>query len=214
MNNKKTHYYDLSIATIEEIKKQNVRPTLGIHVCCGPCMAFPLEFLSEYFKVVILYSNSNIYPSEEYYRRLEELKRYVEDFNKKNNGDTEIIEFKYDNIEYTKCLAPLKDEPECGKRCLLCYEMRMDQTYKYADENNFDYFTTVMTISRQKSSIVMNEIGEKLSKKYKTKYFYSDFKKKKGAERGQEIVKEYNMYSQQYCGCVYSYNDYLKRINK
>ena len=211
MDRKKTYYYDLSIHTIEEIKKNNVRPTLGIHVCCGPCMAFPLEFLSKYFKVVILFSNSNIYPNEEYFRRLDELKRYVNIFNEKNNGDTEVVEFDYNNEEYNKCLVSLKDEKEGGKRCLKCYEMRMDRTYKYADEKGFDYFTTVMTISRQKSSLIMNQIGERLSKKYQTKYFYSDFKKKKGAERGQEIVKEYNMYSQQYCGCIYSYNEYLTR---
>ena len=90
----------------------------------------------------------------------------------------------------------------------------MDMTYKYADEHNYDYFTTVMTISRQKNSYVLNEIGEKLSHKYKTKYFYSDFKKKQGIDKSIELRKKYNLYNQEYCGCIYSYQKYLEKISK
>ena len=117
----------------------------------------------------------------------------------------ELIEFIYDNDDYNKSLAPYALEKEGGKRCLICYEKRMDLTYRYADEHGYDYFTTVMTISRQKDSFILNDIGEKLSKKYKTKYFYSDFKKHQGIDRTTELRKEYNLYNQLYCGCVYSY---------
>lgn len=211
MNNKKTLYYDKSLEEIEKIKQLKRKPTLGLHVCCGPCSLFPLEFLSSYFKIVILYSNSNIYPQEEYLRRLEELKNYLKLFNEENKSDIELVEFNYDNLEYNKSFEHLKDEPEGGKRCLLCFEKRMDITYKYADEHNFDYFTTVMTISRQKDSYILNQIGERLSKKYKTKYFYSDFKKKKGIDRGIELRKKYNLYNQEYCGCIFSYQKYLDK---
>lgn len=214
MNNKKTLYYDKSIEEIELIKKLPNRPTLGIHVCCGPCSAFPLEFLAPYFKIVILYANSNIYPSEEFFRRLNELKKYVDIFNKENHQDVEIVEFPYQNEEYNKDLEPYKDDYEGGNRCKLCYEKRMEMTYKYADEHHFEYFTTVMTISRQKNSYVLNEIGERLSKKYQTKYFYSDFKKKQGIDRGIELRKKYNLYNQEYCGCKYSYQKYLNKDNK
>ena len=201
----------MSIEEIDNIKKEGIRPTLGIHVCCGVCASFPLEFLAPYFKVVILYSNSNIYPEKEYDRRLSELIRYVEYFNSEFSQDVEIVIFPYDNISYNNYLAPYKDEPEGKNRCMLCYEKRMEETYKYADEKGFDYFTTVMTISRQKNSKILNSIGEKLSKKYKPKYFYSDFKKKQGIDRSRELRIKHNMYNQEYCGCVYSYNAYLKK---
>ena len=211
MPDKKTKYYDMSIDEIDKIKKENKRPILGIHVCCGVCVTFPLEFLTPVFKVVILYCNSNIYPKEEYDRRLKEMVRYVERFNEVFNQDVEIVLFPYDNVAYNAFLAPYKDQPEGKDRCKLCYELRMNETYKYADEKGFDYFTTVMTISRQKNSRILNEIGEKLSKKYRPKYFYSDFKKKRGIDRSRELRIEHNLYNQEYCGCIYSYYNYLKK---
>lgn len=211
MNNKKTLYYDKSLEELEDIKTRKKRPSLGIHVCCGPCFTFPLEFLSPYFKIYILYANSNIYPKEEFDRRLGELTRYVNQYNLDNNSDVELVVFEYDNEEFMKDLSEYSNEKEGSTRCFLCYEKRMDLCYKYADEHNLDYFTTVMTISRQKNSYKLNEIGEKLSKKYKTKYFFSDFKKKQGIDRATELRKQYNMYNQLYCGCIYSYNEYLKK---
>ena len=113
----------------------------------------------------------------------------------------------YPNEEYNKILEPYKDQKEGLDRCKLCYKTRMNEAYKYASEHNFDYFTTVMTISRQKNSIVLNNIGLELEKLYpNTKYFISDFKKNKGIDKGLEIAKEHNMYRQDYCGCIYSYN--------
>ena len=124
-----------------------------------------------------------------------------------------MIETPYKNEEYNKNLEPYKEQKEGLDRCKLCYKIRMDEAYKYASENNFDYFTTVMTISRQKNSIVLNNIGLELQEKYKnTKYFISDFKKNKGIDKGLEIAKERNMYRQDYCGCIYSYNK--KMINE
>ena len=178
MPDKKTKYYDMSIDEIDKIKKENKRPILGIHVCCGVCVTFPLEFLTPVFKVVILYCNSNIYPKEEYDRRLNEMVRYVERFNEVFNQDVEIVLFPYDNVAYNAFLAPYKDQPEGKDRCKLCYELRMNETYKYADEKGFDYFTTVMTISRQKNSRILNEIGEKLSKNIDQNIFILTLKRK------------------------------------
>ena len=204
------NYYQLSKIEIDKIIRENKRPTLALHACCATCSTFPLEFLTPYFDVTILYVNSNIYPQEEYNRRLNELKKYLEIFNNKSRYKVNLIEFEYKNEEYNTKLEPLKDQKEGQDRCKLCYSLRMNQAYKYADEHNFDYFTTVMTISRQKNSQILNQIGINLSNKYKTKYFMSDFKKKKGIDRALEIRKEHNLYNQEYCGCIYSYRKYIE----
>lgn len=200
-------YYRMMEESLKEIKKLDKKPSLLLHSCCAPCNAYPLELLVEYFDLTLMYNNSNIYPFEEYSRRLNELKKYVEFINNKYNVNIKMIETPYINEDFTKLLEPYKEQKEGQDRCKLCYKVRMNEAYKYASENNFDYFTTVMTISRQKNSIVLNNIGIELSKLYpNTKYFISDFKKNKGIDKGLEIAKEHNMYRQDYCGCIYSYN--------
>ncbi len=208
------NYYQKSMIEIDKFTRAGLKPTIAVHACCGPCAAYPIEFLSKYFsKITIIYNNSNIYPSSEYERRKEELIRYVDIFNKNTGFNVNIVFFDYDNESYNKILDEYGDMDEGLSRCQRCYRERMLQAYKYADSNNYDYFTTVMTISRQKSSQVMNEIGIDLSKQFKTKYFLSDFKKNKGIDRARELRIENNMYQQQYCGCKYSYERYIKKIN-
>ncbi len=208
----KLHYYNLSLEEIEKIKTLDHKPSLLIHVCCGPCSAFPLTFLCPYFDVTIYYNNSNIYPSDEYYRRLNEMKRFVEQFNHDYGYDVKYIVCEYDEESYSKKLAIYKEVREGGERCFLCYRLRLEEGYKYAFEHNYDYFTTVMTISRQKNSYKLNEIGQELEQKYsKTRYFYSDFKKKAGIDQGQLLAKKYNLYQQLYCGCRYSYVKHLEK---
>ena len=213
MSNKKiVNYYQKSMIEIDKMKRENKDYSIVIHACCGPCSTHPIEFLSQYFKnIVIIYNNSNIYPSEEYQRRLEELVKYIDIFNSQNEAEIRLVKFDYDNENYNKILATFGPQKEGGERCKTCYRTRMEEAYRFADENGFDYFTTVMTISRQKNSQVINEIGIELSKKYKTKYFVSDFKKKKGIDRKKELIEQYGMYNQEYCGCVYSYSEYLKK---
>ncbi len=206
----KINYQNIAKEELSKIDKNN-KPNLLLHACCGPCSAYPLTLLCEYFNVTIYFNNSNIYPSEEYYRRLFELKRFLENFEKDYNHHVNLITTPYDNENYNKILEPLKDEPECGKRCVLCYTKRMKEAYDYAEENKFDYFTTVMTISRQKSSQVLNQIGNKLEKDHKfTKYFYSDFKKENGILKGKALRDKYSLYQQTYCGCYISYNKRLE----
>jgi hypothetical protein len=197
---------------IKEMNSITTKKSILVHACCAPCVCWPLEFLIDKFNITILYNNSNIYPESEYIIRRDEVINYIESFNKKNNVNVKIIIPEYKGKEYTKKLSILKDEPEGGKRCLFCYSTRMSEAYNYAAKNNFDYFTTVMTISRQKSSQTMNKIGKSLEMHHpNTKYFYSDFKKKQGMDKAVVIQKECNMYRQQYCGCIYSYQEYLIR---
>lgn len=211
----KNHYYNLSQATIKEIKANKQRPSLLLHSCCAPCNSYVMVNLSKDFDLTLLYNNSNIYPKTEYDIRVNELKKYTQDVNAKYNLNIKLLEGKYDSEAFHKELAQVNDNQEGGIRCQKCFELRMSEAYEYAIKHNFDYFTTVMTISRHKNSITLNKIGEKLNEKYSSnRYFFSDFKKKDGLLKSQKIVDEYGMYQQQYCGCAYSYQDFLERKKK
>lgn len=209
----KINYYNKSLKIIENIRDLPQKPKLLLHACCGPCSCFPLTFLCPIFDVTIYFNNSNIYPESEYRRRLEELKKLLSYYKRDFGFDVKIIETKYDNDSFNIDLEPYKDLPEGLERCFICFEKRMDDAFKYADEHGYDYFTTVMTISRQKNSQKLNEIGEKLSFKYKnTKYFYSDFKKKDGALLGIQLKNKYDLYQQLYCGCKYTYEKLQRKL--
>jgi len=200
----KTNYYLMSLEELEEIKKefQGRKPKLLLHACCAVCASWPLEFLSENFELTVFFNNSNIWPEKEYDRRLDELYRYISE----TNSSINVVTVPYDHETYMEPLNPMKDEPEGWVRCFECYRMRMRQAYQYASDNGFDFFTTVMSISRQKDSQKMNEIGKELSKDFPdVRYFYSDFKKGGGQERQKQLVDEHNLYRQDYCGCEYSY---------
>lgn len=202
----KINYYQQSVDELEAIKRDNLHPKLLLHACCAPCSAFPLEFLCPYFDITIYYNNSNIYPENEYARRLQELRQYLNTWREKTGYEVKLIVPPYMGEAYTEKIAVLKDEPEGGSRCVMCYTLRMNEAYAYASEHTFDYFTTVMTISRQKNSQILNDVGRKLSVKYpNVKYFYSDFKKKRGIDRGLELSRENYLYRQDYCGCKFSY---------
>lgn len=201
----KLYYYDEMIKTLESIKEKEIKPRLLLHSCCGPCNTYPMELLANYFELTLYFNNSNIYPSEEYMRRLDELMKYVDYFNNKYQTNIKCIVTPYEGEKFLNYLEIYKNEPEGGKRCELCFIKRLDEAYKYASENNFDYFTTVMTVSRNKNSHTLNQIGLKLANKYpNTKYLITDLKKKDGTLKGIKIAHELNMYRQDYCGCLYS----------
>lgn len=197
------NYYRESLKEIQKIPA-NPKPKLLLHDCCGPCACFPLIFLCKHFDVTIYYDNSNIFPESEYLKRLNEVKRLLTYLKETWNYDVKLVIPPYNHEEYMKDLKPFASLPECGYRCFLCYRKRIKNTYKYADEHNFDYITTVMSVSRQKSSYIMNKIGEELSTQYKTKYFFSDFKKDNGINKGIELRDKIGLYCQRYCGCEYS----------
>lgn len=193
-----TDYYQLMLDTLAK-QDQNNKKRLLLHSCCAPCNAWVVLYLSDYFDLTLYFNNSNIYPQQEFTRRLDELKRFI----REAKLDIPIIETPYDP-RYMQQLEPLRDEPEGQRRCHWCYEVRMRQAYQYADDNQFDYFTTVMSVSRHKNSKVLNQIGERLSQQYQTPYFYSDFKKGEGMRNSQAVSNQYDFYRQNYCGCVFS----------
>ena len=195
--------YQKEMETIIERNKEDGRvPTLLLHSCCAPCSSYVLEYLSEYFYITVFYYNPNIYPDEEYQKRVIEQQEFIRKFPMKHpvkfiEGDFEKDLF----YEKTKGKEQIK---EGGERCFLCYELRLEKTAKLAKELSFDYFTTTLSISPLKNAEKLNEIGERLGKTYNIPYLVSDFKKKNGYKRSVEISKEYEMYRQYYCGCVYS----------
>lgn len=207
----KINYQNIAFETFKEVDKLAKKPTLLIHACCAPCSSYPLTLLTEHFDVTVFYNNSNIYPESEYLKRLKELIRFLKCFEEDYHHHVNLIVTPYDNDGYTKILEPLKDSPECGERCFLCYEIRMNEAYKFASDNHYDYFCTIMTISRQKSSKKLNEIGLKLQDKYpNTKYLLSDFKKNNGLLEVKKMKEKYSLYQQLYCGCKYSYEARLE----
>lgn len=192
---------DNILSTIEN------RPKLLIHACCAPCSSYCLEYLNPYFDITIMYYNPNIYPDMEYNRRLQELK----DFIKKLPYEIKLIEMPYNTDEYYNSIKGYEKLGERSWRCYKCYEFRMEECAKVA-KDNYDYFTTTLSISPYKDAKWINEIGEKLEKKYQVKYLYADFKKKNGYKRSIELSKEYNLYRQDYCGCVYSKVEHENRM--
>jgi len=189
----------------EEIKNlTNVKKIL-LHSCCAPCSSSCIERLTPYFDITVIYYNPNIYPYQEYLKRKNEEIRFIREYKSINKLD--IIDCDYDNDVWNKMSLGLEDEPERGKRCLKCYNLRMEYTAKKAKNLGYDYFATTLTLSPLKNSDVINHIGYALGKKYNIKYLYSDFKKKNGYLRSIELSKEYNLYRQNYCGCIYSKKD-------
>ena len=192
--------YDLLMQ--KQIKNIKTVPTLLLHACCAPCSSSVLERLSDIFKITILFYNPNITDEKEYNKRLEEIKRFITEIKPKYK--VSLIEGRYLPDEYFKIAKGLEEEKERGKRCYLCYKLRLEETAKIAKEKNFDFFTTTLSLSPHKNAKWINEIGENLEKEYNTTFLYSDYKKKEGYKRSIELSKKYNLYRQDYCGCIYS----------
>lgn len=182
-----------------------MKPSLFLHACCGPCLTYPLSILVKHFNVTVGFFNPNIQPIEEYNKRLETLNSFINNYSKDNNITVPLIVNEEDFLKYDELFKDRIKDKEGGKICLACHAYRMNLAYKYAFENHFDYFTTVMTVSCKKPSKELNEIAFKLEDKYKTtKYLYSDFKKDNGQYKGILIAREYSLYRQNYCGCLVS----------
>lgn len=184
----------------EEIKKLNGKPKLLLHACCGVCSSSVIERLYPYFDITILYYNPNIYPKAEYMKRLVALEEIID----KMKLDVRLIELGYLHREFKDKVKGLEKEKEGGERCNKCFYLRLEESAKFAKRNNFDYFTTTLSVSPYKNSQKLNEIGKMLEEKYDIKYLYSDFKKKEGYKRSNELSNKYGIYRQHYCGCEYS----------
>lgn len=210
---KKFNYQQILEQTLNDIKSSGgAKPSLLLHACCGPCSSYVIEYLASFFDITVLYYNPNIYPQEEYRRRLEELKNLLPRFSPAVLNNVKLIEDKYDPKEFYDA-SGVKDEPalakeaERGERCRRCYELRMKKAYDYAVQNKFDYFTTTLSISPFKDAEKINEIGMRLESGGGTKFLASDFKKKNGFKRSLELSEEFGLYRQHYCGCIYSKNN-------
>ena len=181
------------------------RPKLLIHSCCAPCSSYVMEYLSHYFEITIYYFNPNIYPEQEYIRRVEEQQRLIEEMNL--SSKVHFIQGDFNPNTFYEAVNGMEQEPEGGDRCFICYELRLREAAVLASKLGFDYFTTTLSISPHKNAQKLNEIGNSLSKEYGVEYLPSDFKKKNGYKRSIELSKEYNLYRQDYCGCVYSFRN-------
>ncbi len=179
-------------------------PALLLHSCCAPCSSYVLEYLSNYFSITIFYYNPNIYPNEEYSRRADEQKNLINALAVRN--PVNFIEGEYNPDSFFNAVQGFENEAEGGERCFRCYELRLNEAAILAKSNGFDYFTTTLSISPHKNAEKLNEIGAILAEKYGIKYLPSDFKKKNGYKRSIELSKEYGLYRQDYCGCIFSIN--------
>ena len=240
------------------------RKALLLHSCCAPCSSYCIEYLSRYFDITVFYYNPNLYPDEEFKMRVDEQKRFIEEFNKRekesadeqkrlvegfnkkgkeftdeqrrfvegfnNNGEesadvqkcfmedfkkrgeatgetfaeVKIIEGDFEKELFYDNVKGLEKEPEGGARCEVCFKLRLSRTAEVAEENGFDYFATTLTISPLKNAEMINEIGQGIARDYNAKYLSTDFKKKNGYKRSIELSREYSLYRQDYCGCIYS----------
>ena len=193
----KTNY---NLIMEEIIDSLDYKPSLLLHACCGVCSSSVLERLSDYFDITVLYYNHNIYTKEEYLKRKKKKKELIE----KTNKAIKLLEIGYNEEDFNKSVIGLENEKKSGKRSHVCYYFRLEQTAKIAKEKQFDYFSTTLSVSPYKDSQVLNKIGKILEEKYNIKYLYSDFKKKEGYKRSNELARKYNLYRQDYCGCKYS----------
>ena len=187
---------------IEKNTKENIVPTLLLHSCCAPCSSYVLEYLSKYFRITVLYYNPNIFPKEEYEYRINEQARLINELPVIN--PISFISTDYEPEHFYEIAKGLENEPEGGKRCEKCFYLRLSYAARLAKDNGFDYFTTTLSISPLKNSKMLNKIGEEVGKEIGIPHLVSDFKKKDGYKRSVELSKEYELYRQDYCGCVYS----------
>lgn len=207
-NNK--NYQKILQNILDLLEKENKKPTLLLHVCCGPCSTIPLKQLADKFDITLLFNNSNIYPKQEHDRRYNELVNYIN----KHYPKIKIISTDYDNEKYNLSLLEHADDPEGHERCRICFRKRFEEGMQIAKKMNIEYFGSVMTISRYKNAQDINKIGEELALKYApVKWLYADFKKNNGYEDSLLVIKAENMYFQEYCGCIYSYQKYLAKLD-
>jgi len=200
MNNEKTNY-DKVLENI--INNLEYKPKLLLHSCCGPCSSYVITYLKDYFDITVFYYNPNIEPEEEYLKRKEEQIKLI---NKLNIPNITLMDSSYDNDNYRRVIKGHEEDNEGSTRCHICYRLRLEETMKKALESNFEYFGTTLTVSPYKNAQVLNKIGDSLAKNNNIKWLYSDFKKKDGYKKSIMLSKEYELYRQDYCGCLFSKN--------
>lgn len=204
----KVNYQKMLDKIIDEIKADEHIPTLLLHSCCAPCSSYVLEYLSDYFKITVFYYNPNIYPEEEFTKRVKEQERLIMNLPVKNKVD--FLKAEYFSDEFYNAVKGLENIREGGERCFKCYRLRLEKTAELAKKMGFDYFTTTLSISPYKNAAKLNEISAELSEKYGVKNLPADFKKREGYKRSIYLSEQYGLYRQNYCGCIFSQRERLE----
>ena len=189
---------------ILDLQERGAVPKLFLHSCCAPCSSYVLEYLSEYFMITDFFYNPNIFPEEEYRKRESELERLISRMHTVH--PVRFMAGRYDPDRFFEAVRGMETVPEGGKRCRICYELRMRESARLAAEGGYDFFTTTLSISPLKNAVWINEIGEDLAKEYGVRHLPSDFKKRGGYQRSIELSGEYGLYRQNFCGCIFSVN--------
>lgn len=182
------------------IDRLDGRPSLLLHSCCAPCSSSCLELLQRHFDITVYYYNPNIDTAEEFEKRASEQRRLISEM----GSDISFIEEKYDTTEFPEMICGYEGLPEGGERCKICIKMRMEKAASFALNKGFDFFTTTLSVSPLKDAEFINRTGAELAEKYGVPFLFSDFKKKGGYLRSIELSREYKLYRQNYCGCIFS----------
>jgi len=177
------------------------KPKLLLHICCVGCGIYIAKILKEKFEVVFYFYNPNIFPENEYKKRLEETKKIAQEYNIK------LMVGDYNHDVWLERVKGYEKEPERGKRCEICYQDRLENTAARAGEIESDFFATTLSISPHKDFSKISNIGKSLEKKYKINFLDKDFKKQDGYKKSVELSKKLNLYRQNYCGCEFSIRD-------
>ncbi|MCC2254898.1 epoxyqueuosine reductase QueH [Ruminococcus sp. CLA-AA-H200] len=202
MNVQKVNYQKELEKLLKKLEAEGTVPSLLIHSCCAPCSSYVLEYLSQYFRITVLYYNPNIYPESEYTKRILEQQKLIRDMYFKY--PVAFLAGKYEKEKFYEMARGMEELKEGGARCMKCYELRLTEAARQAAAGGFDYFTTTLSISPLKNAQKLNEIGVRVGREYGVEYLMSDFKKKNGYKRSIELSKEFGLYRQDYCGCEFS----------
>lgn len=187
--------------TLGKIAAAGEKPKMLLHVCCAPCSSYVLGCLAAYFEITAFFYNPNIYPKEEYDRRLDEFKKFACAAGYEN---MHIIAPEFIDTDFYNAAAGMEGCKEGGERCTACYALRLEKTAQKASLEGFDYFCTTLSVSPHKNAAKLNELGGQYAKKYGVQYLPADFKKKDGYKKSVQLSKEYGLYRQEYCGCKFS----------
>lgn len=181
------------------LQKLQTKPKLLIHSCCAPCSSYVLEYLKDYFEITVLFYNPNMIDLEEFEKRYDEQVKINAAL-----GHIKLVKIPYENQAFYEAVKGYEHEKEGGERCSKCFELRLREAAQYGADHDFDYFTTTLSISPLKNAQLLNTLGLGIGEKYGIKYLISDFKKKNGYKRSVELSREFDLYRQDYCGCIYS----------
>ena len=190
--------------------REGIRPSLLLHVCCAVCASSVLERLYGHFKITILYYNPNITEEREYLYRLSELRRYVAE---RDMNEIQFLEADYEPDSFFELVKGRENDPEGGGRCGLCFYQRLSYTAEKAAEGGYDLFATTLTVSPLKNAEAVNAAGERAARDFGAAYLPTDFKKGEGYKRSIELSREYGLYRQNYCGCVFSKKNRMNTEN-